>query len=67
MLAKKDGLATKEYGELPKSVDPYVSEWGNPMEVTFHYSVVSEVAAESKRGEVKHLSTLRKINQSRFP
>ena len=47
------------------SVDPYVSEWGNPMEVTFHNPGVSKVASGSKRRELKHLSTCRKRNQVR--
>ena len=29
-LPKKDAIAAKRSGELHKSVDPEVSEWGNP-------------------------------------
>jgi hypothetical protein len=47
------------------SFDPHVSEWGNPMEVTFHDLNPSKVGLRSERGELKHLSTHRKINQVR--
>ena len=47
------------------SVDPYVSEWGNPTGVASSNSAVSEVAVESRRRELKHLSTFRKRNQAR--
>ena len=47
------------------SVDPHVSEWGNPMGVRSHNPLVSEVARGSRRGELKHLSTRRKRNQVR--
>jgi hypothetical protein len=32
-LPKKDVIATKLLGELHRSVDPSVSEWGNPTRV----------------------------------
>jgi hypothetical protein len=35
-LPMKDVKATKLLGELHKSVDPCVSEWGNPMRVMSH-------------------------------
>lgn len=47
------------------SVDPYVSEWGNPVGVKSHHSRLSEVGLESRRRELKHLSTSRKRNQAR--
>ena len=47
------------------SVDPDVSEWGNPAGVRSRYSTVSEVAVGSRRRELKHLSTSRKRNQER--
>jgi hypothetical protein len=47
------------------SFDPHVSEWGNPMKVILHNSNLSKVGLESERGELKHLSTLRNINQVR--
>ena len=47
------------------SVDPYVSEWGNPAGVMSCNLMVSKVAMGSERGELKHLSNRRKINQVR--
>jgi hypothetical protein len=47
-----------------KSVDPYVSEWGNPIN-TVYDSKLSEVGLESTRRELKHLSTSRNRNQIR--
>lgn len=47
------------------SFDPHVSEWGNPMEVILHNFNLSKVGLKSERGELKHLSTLRNINQVR--
>ena len=32
-LPKKDALAAKRSGELHRSVDPEISEWGNPVRV----------------------------------
>ncbi len=32
-LPKKDAIAAKRLGELHKSFDPSVSEWGNPIRV----------------------------------
>ena len=48
-------------GELPKSFDPRISEWGNPAYRDICYP------AGSEPGEVKHLSSQRKRNQMRFP
>lgn len=47
------------------SVDPCVSEWGNPVGVVSYDSDMSEVVSESRRRELKHLSTSRKRNQAR--
>ena len=47
------------------SVDPCVSEWGNPIGVASYDLASSKVGAGSRRGELKHLSTRRKINQER--
>ena len=47
------------------SVDPCVSEWGNPAGVASSNLLVSEVARGSRRRELKHLSTSRKRNQVR--
>ena len=32
-LPMKDAIAAKRLGELHRSVDPSVSEWGNPIRV----------------------------------
>ena len=48
-----------------KSVDPYVSEWGNPIGVKSYNPDLSEVGSGSRRRELKHLSTSRKRNQVR--
>ena len=48
-----------------KSVDPCVSEWGNPISVKSDDPNLSEVGLGSTRRELKHLSTSRKRNQAR--
>ena len=48
-----------------KSVDPCVSEWGNPAGVIACDRVVSEVITRGIRSELKHLSNSRKRNQDR--
>lgn len=45
------------------SFDPHVSEWGNPMSRDAHDPNLSKVELGSERGELKHLSTLRKRKQ----
>lgn len=47
------------------SVDSHVSEWGNPIDRDIYDLNPSKVGLRSERGELKHLSTLRKINQVR--
>ena len=47
------------------SVDPCVSEWGNPFEVKLKDHDPSEVGSGGTRRELKHLSTSRNINQVR--
>lgn len=47
------------------SVDPCMSEWGNPVGVKSYNSNLSEVGLESRRRELKHLSTSRNRNQAR--
>ncbi len=49
------------------SVDPYVSEWRNPVGVKSHYPTASKVVVGGERGELKHLSIRRKINQTEIP
>jgi hypothetical protein len=48
-----------------QSVDPYISEWGNPIRVTSYDLNLSEVGLGSTRRELKHLSTSRNRNQVR--
>lgn len=35
--AMKDALPAKSFGELDKSFDPEISEWGNPVGVMPHH------------------------------
>ena len=35
--AKKDVIPAKSFGELEKSFDPEMSEWGNPVSLTTDY------------------------------
>ena len=66
-------MATIIVGELPRSSDPAVSEWGNPVVFTGDYlcsksSDLSELLRrEGIPGELKHLSTRRNRNQKRLP
>jgi len=43
-----------------------MSEWGNPP-VIRQVSCAEYIGTGGERGELKHLSTLRKRNQPRFP
>jgi hypothetical protein len=66
MLAMKDGLGHERARLAAKrAFDPCVSEWGNPVGVMSYDSNPSEVGLESRRRELKHLSTSRKRNQAR--
>ena len=49
------------------SVDPCVSEWGNPAGVTSCDPGMSKVVPGSIRRELNHLSTSRKRNQTEIP
>ena len=42
-----------------------MSEWGNPIGVVSYDPDMSEVVSGSRRGELKHLSNRRNINQVR--
>ena len=46
------------------SFDPEISEWGNP---PARVSIPEYIGYGSEPGELKHLSTQRKRNQTRFP
>ena len=56
-LAMKDVISCEKLRGAAYSVDPEMSEWGNPARVMFGHPKGSE------RGELKHLSTRRKRNQ----
>ena len=61
---RKTWQPAKSVGELATSIDPAMSEWGNP---PARVSCSEYIAAGSERGELKYLSTRRKRNQPRFP
>ena len=50
-------------GSCQPSVDPRISEWGNPAPVMGCYRMLNEIGVRGERGEVKHLSTRRKRKQ----
>ena len=62
---RRDSLR-KAPGRRQISCDPEISEWGNPP-VIRQVSYDEYIVIRGERGEVKHLSTLRKRNQLRFP
>ena len=55
----------KSFGELETSVDPKMSEWGNPAS-EMRLSMTEYIGYRGELGELKHLSTRRKRNQKRF-
>ena len=52
-------LPTKRCGELDKSCDPQVPEWGNPARATLS-PFAESIGKGGERGELKHLSSCRK-------
>ena len=63
---RKTWQPAKSPGELATSIDPRISEWGNPVGEIL--SCCTEyIGAGGEPGELKHLSTQRKRNQPRFP
>ena len=46
----------KSHGELETSIDPWVSEWGNPA-VEIQSFITEYIGNESEPRELKHLST----------
>jgi hypothetical protein len=60
------GSLRKVPGSWQTSVDPEMSEWGNPPGV-IQVLQAEYIGLQSERGELKHLSTRRKRNQPRFP
>ncbi len=55
----------KATGSRLVGFDPWMSEWGNP--TLRGHPRTEYIGVRSERGELKHLSTLRKGNQPRFP
>ncbi len=65
--AMKDvGACEKRGGVGKQTLYPTMSEWGNPPSVSW-VSHTEYIGMRGERGELKHLSTLRKRNQPRFP
>ena len=62
---RRDSLR-KASGRWQCTFDPEISEWGNPPALR-RVSYTEYIGVGGERGEVKHLSTLRKRNQLRFP
>jgi hypothetical protein len=56
--------SAKRVGELKASCDPTVSEWGNPHSDV--YVLMSKVVNTGELWELKHLSTGRRRDQTRF-
>ena len=59
----KDVAACESVGELATSIDPAMSEWGNPPARVLHGEYI---AMQGEPGELKYLSNRRKRNQPRF-
>ena len=60
------GRLRKASGSRQTGLDPGISEWGNPPGLV-PVSCAEYIGAGGERGELKHLSTLRKRKQPRFP
>jgi len=60
------GSLRKAPGSWQTSLEPGMSEWGNPP-VLRQVSCAEHIGAGGEPGELKHLSTRRKRNQPRFP
>ena len=50
--AMKDAIPAKSFGELEKSIDPEISEWGNPVGVMSHH-LLTEYIGFKKRDPLK--------------
>ena len=61
---ERRGSLRKASGSWQTSIDPEVSEWGNP---PARVSLPEYIGQGGKPGELNHLSTLRKRHQPRFP
>jgi len=42
---RRTQLAAKSFGESHADVDPKVSEWGNPVEVTLHHPAAESIGS----------------------
>ena len=63
---ERRGSLRKASGSRQTDFDPEISEWGNPAIIRW-LSCTEYIGARGEPGELKHLSTLRKRNQPRFP
>ncbi len=63
---ERRGSLRKASGSRQTDCDPEMSEWGNPA-VIRQLSHAEYIGMRGEPGELKHLSTLRKRNQPRFP
>ncbi len=63
---ERRGSLRKALGSRQTDCDPEISEWGNPPGIS-RVSCTESIGARGEPGELKHLSTLRKRNQPRFP
>ena len=63
---ERRGSLRKASGSRQTDFDPGMSEWGNPPGA-IQVPCTEYIGAGGERGELKHLSTLRKRNQLRFP
>ena len=63
---KRAWLAAISLGEPLAGFDPGMSEWGN-LSRAIGLSNAEYIGIRGEPREVKHLSTLRKRNQTRFP
>ena len=61
---ERRGSLRKASGSWQTSFDPEMSEWGNPAGIS-QLLCTEYIGVQSKRGELKHLSTRRKRNQLR--
>ena len=63
---ERRGSLRKALGSRQTDFDPEISEWGNPPDIS-QVSHTESIGVRGEPGELKHLSTLRKRNQPRFP
>lgn len=63
---ERRGSLRKASGSRQTDFDPEMSEWGNPAIIRW-LPYTEYIGVRGEPGELKHLSTLRKRNQPRFP